>query len=333
LRFDLLPSVSYPVYNASAFLEPRVGLRFTQYDLPESGTFDSNPNRILPIVSIDSGIFLERDATLFNTNFLQTLEPRLFYLYIPEENQNDLPVFDTAQFDFSFDSLFREDRFIGPDRMGDANQITFALTSRLINQSSGREAGHISLGQIYYMNERDVFLPGGKTREEDSSPIVAEIVTEIIDDWRLRGDLQWDPNNDKTEKLVGLIQYNPTPDKFVNLGYRVRKTTDSSTSSITTTDIEQSDISFHWPFNQNWSAVGRWTYATADEQTIDLFGGVEYNSCCWGFRVVGRRFLAEADGDLDTGIFLQLELKGLAGIGQKTVEFLEENLPGYKSGF
>lgn len=333
LRFDLLPSVSYPIYNASAFVEPKLGLRFTQYDLPDSGTFDSNPNRILPIVSVDSGIFLERDTTLFNTSFLQTLEPRLFYLYIPEDDQDDLPVFDTGQFDFSFDSLFRVDRFSGPDRVGDANQFTVALTSRLINQTTGRDSGYVSLGQIYFLKDRDVFLPGGKTRDEDSSPIVAEIGTVIAGDWKLRGNMQWDPNNNKTEKLVGLMQYNPAPDKVVNLGYRVRRTTDSLTSSVTVTDIEQSDFSFHWPVNQNWSAVGRWTYATADEKTIDLFGGVEYDSCCWGFRVVGRRFLTDADGDSDVGIFLQLELKGLAGLGKSTVEFLEENLPGYQSGF
>jgi len=335
LRFDLFPSISFPIHTVSTFFIPKAGLRYTQYSLQDEGALDqSSPSRILPVVSVDSGVFFERDTALFGTPFIQTLEPRLFYLYIPEENQDDLPVFDTGLYDFSFDSLFREDRFNGPDRMGDANQFTLAVTSRLINHASGREAGHVSLGQIYYLRDREVILPTGREREEDSSPIVAGVGISLIDHWRFRGDLQWDPNNNRTEKLVTFLQFNPAPDKVVNLGYRVRRTTnslDASTNEVT--DIEQSEISFHWPLGRQWSVVGRWDYALPEDRTVNAFAGLEYESCCWGFRVVGRRYITDVNGDSNTGIFLQLELKGLAGIGGKTVEFLEENIPGYQRGF
>ena len=250
-------------------------------------------------------------------------------------SQTDLPVFDTGLYDFSLDSLFRDNRFSGPDRMGDANQVTVSVTSRFLDQASGSETGYISLGQIYYLRHRDVFLPTGTPRAEDSSPLIAQIGASLTDNWRVRGDLQWDPNNDKTEKLVAFMQYHPAPEKVINLGYRVRHTTDSisTTSNLTVTDIEQSELSFYWPLAQHWNVMGRWNYAPPEGRTVDLFGGLEYNSCCIAFRAVARRFLTDTKGDYNNGLFLQVELKGLAGVGQKTEEFLQENIPGFQSGF
>lgn len=333
LRTDLMPSISYPMYTASSYITPQVAVRYTQYNLEDEGTFKSSPSRLLPIASIDSGLFMERNTTLMNRSFLQTLEPRLFYLYVPEENQDDLPVFDTGIYDFSFDQLFRTDRFTGADRMGDANQFTLALTSRLIDNTSGREKGYVSLGQIYYLNDRDVILPDSKKRVESSSPLVAEIGTSIFDHWRFRGNLQWDPNNNQTEKLTALMQYHPEPGKVVNLSYRSVNTLDGITSTGNITDIEQTDLSFDWPFNQNWSIVGRWNYALPETKSLEIFGGIEYESCCWGFRVIARRFLTDINGDYENGIFMQLELKGLAGVGKKTVEYLEQRIPGYQRDF
>jgi len=333
LRTDLMPTISYPMYTASSFITPQLSVRYTQYSLSDEGTFKSSPSRILPIASMDSGLFMERNTTLMGRSFLQTLEPRLFYLYVPENDQDDLPVFDTGIYDFSFNQLFRTDRFSGPDRVGDANQFTLALTSRFIDNSSGREKGYVSLGQIYYLNDRDVILPSGRKRDESSSPLVTEIGTSIIDHWRFRGNLQWDPNNNQTEKMTAFLQYNPEPSKVVNLGYRSRNTINGSTSTSNITDIEQTDLSFHWPFNQSWSIVGRWNYAIPETKSLEIFGGLEYESCCWGFRVIARRFLTDIDGDYENGIFMQLELKGLAGVGQKTVEYLEQRIPGYQRDF
>ena len=331
-RIDLFPTVSYPIHTASGFLIPKAGFRYTQYELNDTGNqFKSSPSRALPMASLDSGLFFERKTNLFGNSFLQTLEPRLFYLYIPFEDQTDIPVFDSGLYDFSFDSLFREDRFTGADRMGDANQITLAVTSRLINQSTGKEAGYVSLGQIYFLRDRKTILPTGKRRNEDSSPLIAEIGTSFIEDWRMRGSIQWDPNHNKTEKLTAFAQYRPEANKLVNFGYRVRNNKSDVTTSFT--DIEQTEFSFLWPITHQWNILGRWNYALPEKRTLDLFGGIEYESCCWAFRTVARRFLTDVNGDYNTGIFFQVELKGLAGVGQKTEEFLKDNIPGYQSAF
>lgn len=334
-RVDLFPTVSYPMYTASTFLIPKTGFRFTQYNLSDTGPdFKSSPSRTLPIASLDGGVFFERETSLFGTGFLQTLEPRLFYLYIPFDDQSDIPIFDTSLYDFSFDSLFREDRFNGADRMGDANQVTLAVTTRLINQATGIEAGYLSLGQIYYFRDREVTLPDESQRDEDTSSFVAEIGTSIIDDFRLRGTIQWDPNNNRTEKVAAIAQYQPDTNKIINVGYRVRRIFDRSVSTLRAFDnIEQTEVSFVWPITQNWNVLGRWNYALPENKTLDAFAGVEYDSCCWAFRTVARRFLTDVDGDYNTGIFFQIELKGLAGVGQSTEDFLRDNIRGYQSAF
>jgi LPS-assembly protein len=324
-RLNLKPYLSFPVRTVSTFLEPKIALDYTQYSLEDSGTFDNTPSRLLPIVSLDSGIFLERETRLFNTSLLQTLEPRLYYLYVPNEGQSDLPIFDTGLLTTSFDSLFREDRFSGNDRLGDANQITLAVSSHLIHQKTGQDLGHFSFGQIIYLSDRKVTLPGGTVRDEDSSAFIAEFKAKIIDHWKIGGDIIWDPNiSNGTEKITAQATYNPGPGKILNMAYRVRR--DSK-------DIEQSDISLRWPIKQNWSVVGRWNYAVPEGRSLELFAGIEYEDCCWGVRAVARRFLTDIDGDFDTGIFLQMELKGLAGIGKKTVDFLKQQIPGYQSEF
>ena len=280
---------------------------------------------MIPTFSLNSGVFLERETKLFNADYIQTLEPRLFYLFTPHDGQEDLPVFDTGQFTFSFASLFYEDRFSNTDRVGDANQMTLAVTSQLINQETGVNIGNVSLGQIFYFRDRKVTLPGATVRDEDSSAFVASANTSIIDDWNFGSNIQWNPNNSKhTERITAQATYNPSPGKVVNFAYRVIRDV---------ADIEQSDISLRWPFRKNWSVVGRWNYAVPEGRSLELFGGIEYEDCCWGVRAVARRFLTNIDGEFDTGIFLQMELKGLAGIGKKTVDFLKQQIPGYQSEF
>ncbi len=331
-RLDLYPSISYPYRGLAGYIEPKVGVRYTQYSIENPSNFKASPSRTTPIFSIDSGLFFERETTLFSNQTLQTLEPQLYYLYIPEDEQDNLPVFDTGIFDFSYFSLFRENRFSGADRIGDANQISLALTSRFINRNTGEERGYVRFGQIYYIDDRDANLPGVTNNSESSSPILLEMDMKLPYDWRVHSEYQWNPDTNRTEKLIAQLQYNSGDGKVLNLTYRVRQ---DSEQLLTTnfSDIEQSDISFRWPINPKWNIVGRWNYAVPDGRSIETFAGVEFQDCCWGIRAVARRFLTDITGDFETGFFLQFELKGLSGVGKKTSEFLEQNILGYESEF
>jgi LPS-assembly protein len=332
-RYDLYPTVSFPIRNIAYHLTPKVGLRYTSYQLKDNPVFnDQSPDRFIPMMSIDSGMFFERQANLFGQDVLQTLEPRLYYLYVEEEEQTDLPIFDTGLYTPSFSSLFYENRFNGVDRFGDANQISMALTSRAFSSESGRQLGSLSLGQTVHLNDRNINLPGFSDETESVTAIIARVESNFFQHVDFNGEFQWDPELDRIQKLSVRTQIRPGEGRIINLGYRKHRSNPAN-RVINIFDVDQSDISFKWPINNEWNLLGRWNYAVEKDRTLDLFAGVEYNSCCWGVRAIGRRFLTSLNGEYETGFFVQIELKGLAGLGQKTVDFLRTSIPGYESGF
>jgi len=327
-RYDLSPSVSLPLRNSYGFITPKIGLRYTSYSLDNTfaGSNDS-PDRSVPIFSVDSGLYFDRETSFGGRAITQTLEPRLYYLNVPKRSQNNLivdeqgqsVVFDSGLFDFSFDQLFRENRFSGADRIGDANQLTAALTTRFIDQASGIERASASIGQIYYFEDREVTLPNGLVEDDNSSDIVAEVSARFTRSLSARAGLQWDPHSRETEKGVVSVRYQSADDQILNFAYRQR-----------TNLLEQTDFSVSWPINRQWSAVGRWNYALDQERTIDAFAGLEYESCCWIVRVVGREFINDlSQDDENFALMFQLELKGLSSFGDRVKKFLGRGILGY----
>jgi len=325
LRLDVRPWVSFPMRSAGAFLVPRVSLWHTLYDLDGTApASDSTPERTLPVASVDAGLFLEKTIKLGGNGYVQTLEPRLYYLYVPYESQDDIPTFDTGDYTFSYSQLFRDNRFSGTDRLGDANQVALAITTRLLEDRTGRERLRASVGQIRYFRDRKVALPTGTRLNEDSSDLIGEIATALGAGWSARGGVQWDPHATRTRKSSIDLRYLPDDRRVLNLGYRLSR--DSA-------DIEQTDVSFRWPLGPQWGVVGRWNWSLQEDSSLETVGGLEYNGCCWAFRAVGRRNLNTSTGDFNTGIYFQLELKGLAGFGSKTESFLKRSIPGYQNEF
>ncbi|TAJ94561.1 MAG: LPS-assembly protein LptD [Gammaproteobacteria bacterium] len=325
-RVDVAPSVSWPLEKSWGFLRPGAGLRFTAYGLDDAAPNQAELRRTLPYLDIDSGLFFERPLEFNGRGFVQTLEPRFYYLYIPEEDQSDLPVFDTGIDYFAYDSMFHNNRFIGGDRIGDANQITLAVASRLLNEQ-GIETLRLHVGQIYYLRDREVVLPGQPIQSDRISPLIAGFQASLRSDLYVRGELEWDPNLDRTQRMVIQANYNPEPDKILNFGYRARRSAPGVLRS-NLLDIEQTTAAAHWPLGKGFSAIGSWKYALAADRSLDILAGLEYNGCCWSFRAVGRRFLTNVDGEYQNGVYMQFELKGLASAGRKTMDFLTENITG-----
>ena len=196
-RLDLRSSLRFPLRSPSAFLVPKLGLRLTHYELSgvASGADDS-PSRLLPTFSVDGGLDYERELALGSQALVQTLEPRAYYLLVPSRRQDDQPLFDTGYASLDFAQLFRENRFNGADRVGDANQLTLGLRSRLLSPARGTELARASIGQIYYFRDREVTLPG-LAREDDSvSDLIAEGTLRLHHPWSLRGALHWDPGGE-----------------------------------------------------------------------------------------------------------------------------------------
>lgn len=316
-RLNLSPSLSFPLSNSYAFLTPMIGLRHIAYHL--SDVPDANPALTRGVFSLDSGLIFERDSRWSERLFTQTFEPRLYYLYIPGKNQDALPNFDTSVPDFSFYSLFRDNRFVGGDRIGDANQITVAATTRFIDQQDGVERARASLGRIYYLADREVNLPAA-TSTADASDIAAEITATLASHWHVRSSAQWNREDSHTQKYSYYFQYNPAKDRIVNLGRRYSRG-----------ELEQTDISTEWPFATRWTFRGRSLYSQETNRNLESYAGVQYNACCWALRLMARRRLEVDTLNSNTAtqhfsIMFQLELTGLSKLGHMPDSPLRESM-------
>ncbi|WP_428623390.1 LPS assembly protein LptD [Sedimenticola sp.] len=323
-RFDLQPGISLPMRHPWGFFTPKLSLRHTQYSLDNQTVgLSDNPSRTLPTLSLDGGLYFDRSGSWFGNAITHTLEPHLFYLYTPKKDQSALPDFDTSNLGFSFANLFRENRFSGADKVGDANQLTTALTTRGLSSSTGEELFRASIGQIFYFRDRDVqLLSSGAVINEDSSSIVAEAATKLSQHWRMQAGIQWNPHasGNETEQGALGVHYLDEKQRILNLTYR-----------YTNGSIEQTDLSARWPITHSLHAVGRWNYSLLYGKSMETFAGIEYESCCWVSRFVVRNYRSDANADGNLALFLQLELKGLTSLGDKIDQFLERGILGYRT--
>lgn len=317
-RLVLHPSVSYPLIAQPAFyLTPKFGLHSTYYMMGANNTGAlPNTSRTVPIFSLDSGVIMERDLNLSGQGFVQTLEPRAFYVYIPYRDQNLLPNFDTAQAGFDFSQIFTENRFYGSDRVGDAKQLTLALTSRLLGADSGAERLRVAIGQRFSAITPQVNL-GAPAATTNKSDILLGASGQITHAWSLDSIFQYNPNIAQTQQFNASARYQPESGKVLNLGYR-----------YTRDSLRQIDLSTQWPLSGHWHAVARWNYSLPDGRILEAMGGLEYNQSCWTVRMVAQRFPTAAQ-QVSTGIFVQLELNDLVAVGPDPLAVLRLSVPGY----
>lgn len=320
-RLDLYPSLALPLREPDYHLIPRAGLRYTAYRLDnQTAGLDDSPARLAPTLSLDAGLYYDRATRWLGHAVTQSLEPRLYYLWIPRKDHSDIPLFDTSEYDFSFDNLFRENRFTGPDRLGDANQVTLALTSRFNDDASGRELARASIGSIFYLRDRQVQLDNTlPANRDDTSAVVAELAAHIGTSWRTRGGLVWDPNENTVDQALARVSYRGENDRIFSLGYRLRDIVSSST-----------DLGLVWPIGQRTRAIARWNYSLSEARNLDALAGIEYGKCCWKLRAVLRQQVTGTDNNQDLSFLLQLELRGLGTLGDNIDALLNDGIYGYR---
>ena len=322
-RISLAPAISLPFGDTWWYAEPKIGAFYTTYKLTDqvAGLTDT-PSHSTGMLSFDSGLYYDRAMSYFGNAATQTLEPRLYYLYVPSSEQNDQPLFDTAMFDFTFDNLFRENRFNGPDRVGDANQVTLAMTTRVLDDARGTELLRASIGQIYYFEDRKVTLRPGQEADDSSSALVGEVAAALGGNWRSRAGLQWDPhdgNNGTIDQALAQITYSDERRHVFNAAYRLRDG-----------EINQTDLAFFWPVNAGFSVIGRHYYSLRDDRLLEALAGVEYGKCCWRVRALVRKYTDGAGDNHNLAFLLQLELSGLGRLGNDIDSTLERGVYGYR---
>jgi len=327
-RFVLSPRVAWDRRGAAWFFTARAGVHYAQYDLNQTTPplADRTPSFTVPITSLDGGLVFEREDRIFETNVVQTLEPRAFYVYIPYRNQSTAPVFDTALDDFNFSSLFTENRYIGNDRVGDANQLTLALTSRILDPVTGAERMRLAVGQRFYFNDQRVTL-SEPPRSGGKSDFLIGADGRINDAWALTSLLQYNFDASEVEKLNAGVRYTPGPGRALNAVWRYTRELVDPAGGVET--IKQIDLSGQWPLSPQITLLGRWNYSLAQpRKTLEAVAGIEYNGDCWVLRLVGQR-LTTTTQQTSTSVFLQLELNGLARVGTSPLELLRRSVPGY----
>ena len=352
-RIDIKPTISFPLQGAAWYVTPTLAYRHTEYrldaelaettaadrarvaygipaDQPVSPAqvaefYDRSPSRSLPIGSLDAGVYFDRETEIKGDRFLHTLEPRMFYLNAPYREQDGLPIFDTRPFNFSYGQLFRDNRYTGPDRQADANQLTLALTTRLLRQKDGFERLSASIGQIRYFDDSRVTAPNEVPLEQGKSAWVVDANYAPTDRWTIGASYQWDPKFRREDLASVRARYLLPDDGVVNITYRRRRDL-----------LEQADFSFLYPVTPAWSVVGRYYHsfyrdAATDQEPGLLEGvaGVQWDSCCLAVRALVRRYVRNREGDMNTGFQVEFVLKGLGSAGQNTDRTLRRAILGY----
>lgn len=350
-RLSSYNSIAYPIVRPGWYLTPKAALHLSQYTThwngftlgpdPITGTVPGTPrtqSRAVPLFSVDSGMVFERETTLFGNNSIQTLEPRVYYLYVPYRDQSTIPVFDTSIATFNFSQAFDENIFSGGwDRISNANQITLGLTTRWLDEDTGFERMSLSVAQRLYFENQKVTLPWRTPRTDTKSDYLVGATAALTDKLDLRFDAQFNPESRDRNRMSAGVRWRPQRLAMLAANYRYER----DPSQIINPDIvhsptyidrskEQVSVYGQWPLHKKLYALGRLDYSLQEKRSTQSIWGLEYRGdCCWAARVVYQRY-AVSQQDTNTAVFFQLELSGLGSLGTDPMGTLSRNIYGYQ---
>ncbi|OGV31343.1 MAG: LPS biosynthesis protein [Legionellales bacterium RIFCSPHIGHO2_12_FULL_35_11] len=363
-RYHVNPTLSFPQVRPWGYINPEIQLVENYYDLNSrtskaegSVYMTSNYNRTIPRYSIDSGLTFYRHVNSFGDHLKQTFEPRVYYLNIPYRNQSFYPAFDSAYMIFNTDQLFRDNRFSGYDRIGDANQLAYAGTLRWISPETGLEIANFRLGQIRYFSERKVQLCynqdgscvdsplflGYVSPLATYSPIASKLTYALTSVWSASADYVWDPYTKATNNGNFNILYQPTPTRILSFGFNYMVSGNILDTPgdpfIENTPLNQATFSYAWPFTENWSSLGAYSYNISENYAMMGLFGLQYDSCCWAARLIGGRQFKSLNVDsqrpeYNNSIYVQILLKGLGSVtNTDPASTIKTYLPSYPNIF
>ena len=362
-RYFLNPILAIPQVKSWGYMTPSVELVQNFYTVKNYSVTSNQMDfsRTIPRYSVDSGLYFDRQVTFFKRALTQTLEPRLYYLNVPFHDQTPIPVYDSAYMIFNADQLFRTNRFSGFDRIGDANQLAYALTSRWLSDETGFEKASVTVGQIYYFSDRKVQLCqntlGGTCVDNpltlgylsplsQTSPIAARAMYHFNTLWALTTDYVWDTFTNSTNNGHADIRYQAENNRLISFGYTyfvnadLTQVADSATklSPMQDNALHQASVSAAWPLNDHWSGLGSYNYNISKQYEMMTFLGVQYDSCCWAMRLMGGKAFQSLNTQLqpqyNNSIYFQVLWKGLGSVGNSDpATVIHTYLPGYLDKF
>jgi LPS-assembly protein len=363
-RFHFNPVLSLPIVKPWGYVTPSAQVVENYYDVQNYNNYElynnyglqnKDFNRTIPRYSVDSGLFFERDFQLMGNAYTQTLEPRLFYLRVPYQNQTPIPVYDSGIMIFNADQLFRTNRFSGFDRIGDANQLSYALTTRWLSEDTGGEKAYFTIGQIKYFADRRVQLCqnaagycfdnpytfGALSSTNGTSPVASRAFYNFNSTWSISGDYVWDPATRATNNADLNLHYQPRANAIIRAGYSYLVNGDVTAvrnNETSNNALNQAIAAFAWPLTERWSTVGAYSQNISKNYSMMSLFGVQYDNCCWAVRVLGGRTFKNLNDDFkpqyNNNVYLQLLLKGLGSVANSDpYNILSTYIPGYNDPF
>jgi len=345
-------SISYPIVRAGWYVRPKVALHLSHYRNnwngfsmgadAYTGLLPGTPrsqSRVLPLFSLDSGLTFERSANLFGNAAIQTLEPRLYYLYVPYKDQSSIPTYDTSVASFNFAQAFEENIFSGGwDRIANAHQLTMGLTTRWLDEASNRERLSVAVAQRLYFDDQKVTLSGGRARQTTKSDYLLGVNSAITDTLNLALNAQFNPQPMRSNRVSAALRWHPKRLARLALTYRYERDPEQVINpaiiflpGYIDRSKEQVSLSGQWPLTQRIYAVGRTDYSLQEKRSTQTLVGLEYKGdCCWAMRVVALRY-AVSEKEANTALFLQLELSGLGSLGTDPWDVLTRTIDRYES--
>jgi LPS-assembly protein len=352
-RFHLRPGLTLPIVYPGWYIKPRLQWDFLGYSLSvgpsDRSALRSSPTRTIPIVDLESGLIFERPFSCQQEPYIQTLEPKAYYLYVPFRDQNAFPNFDTTYPGFDYNQLYWDNRFTGLDRLGDTHQLTLGLSSRFITEKTGSERLSLTAGQILYFKDRQVTSCNPRlnplcaqeenpNRKRHRSAWVGLARLRLWEEWFASTNVEWDPYQKRADKTALGLQYHPDESSVLNLGYQFlrRNPVEINPRTNLRERIEQTDTSIAWPLTERWRALGRWHYDVHRHRSNEIAFGIEQQGCCTAVRILATRFLEPFDNSqpgnprrYTQAIFLQVIFKGFAGVGNTKINNSLQKIPGY----
>ena len=324
-RYDFQFGIDRTFFMKGLEITPRIKLQHTQYNLDNQVSgYSSSPSKTIPILSINSEMVLSKQ--LKNSNLVHQIKPRLFYLYAQEENQDDIPIFDTGLNTFSFAQLFRDNRFSGLDRTSDANQLSVSISNNFYDLENYGNIFNFSIGKIIYFEDRNISVDNETLYTRSNSNYIAEMEYRPKENISLISTFLYDSSADDQKTIFNnhTFQYRGKGNNIFNASYRYSKN-----------EIAQGDMSFAWNVANNLSLLGRWNYDFKNNENnadtgddIETLVGLEYESCCWKARLIQRRYKTDIEV-YEKEIQFQIMLKGFTDVGTPLGDTIESSIKGY----
>ena len=306
IRWDNQVSLAAPMERTYGEIRPKITYAHTAYSVEnQPAGQSSDPTRGIYLFEIGSKLFLEREVTWQGSDHTQTLVPSLSYHYVPYEDQDDLPVFDSGSVGFdNIADAFLDSGFWGSDRIQNFQGFTLGLSSETYSEDSGEDLLSWELAQQIYFVDREVTLDGSGTDSSDFSPLLADATFQVTKHVSTNGFANWNWEESEIARWRLGGRYGLDFRREFGASYRWEE----SESNL--------ELDLTWPLAPRWQLGAAALIGQSDTDDSGSYSRVSlgYDACCWALQVALEDRPSENDDNGGVQFLATFSLKSLGRI-------------------